>query len=217
MPNMPDEAAIPSHYPNQLGRILLLALKETVGQAGAGAVLIDAGLSAWVDNYPPDNLDKQFEAVQVSRIMTALERVFGPNSGRGFALLVGQSAFKYGLRTYGGSCGVSDLDFRLLPPRKKIGAGLNILADTLNRLAGPCVQLDEQENQFVWHLAPCPFCAGRETDSAVCLFVVGVLQASLSWLSGGKYFQINETHCAACAGAEAGATCTFVINKKPME
>jgi predicted hydrocarbon binding protein len=207
------DKTIPHYYPNQLGRILLLSLEEIIGRNGITTVLNTAQLSDFIENYPPKNLDLQFGYGHVSKIMIALEKVYGQRGGRGFARRAGYAAFKYGLREFGPSTGVSSLSFRLLPWRRKMRSGLNTLADTLNRLAGQCVRVEEQDDRFLWYTDPCPLCHERKTIGPVCQFIAGVLEEMLFWLSGSKYFIVNETQCVA----SGDPTCLVVIDKKPLE
>jgi predicted hydrocarbon binding protein len=41
---------------------------------------------------------------------------------------------------------------------------------------------------------------------------VGLLQESLYWLSGGKIFNVEETHCIA----RGDKACTIVIDRTPI-
>jgi predicted hydrocarbon binding protein len=210
---MYTDKTIPHYYPNQLGRILLLSLEEIIGRNGINTVLNNARLSNLIGDYPPGNLDLQFEHDHFSKIMIALEKVYGQQSGRGLARRVGHAAFKYGLREFGSSTDVSSLSFRLLPWHRKMRSGLNTLADILNRLAGQCVRVEEQDDRFLWYTDPCPLCYERKTDDPVCEFIAGVLQEMLYWLSGSKYFIVNEIQCVA----SGDPMCTVAINKKPLE
>jgi len=45
-----------------------------------------------------------------------------------------------------------------------------------------------------------------------CHLAVGLLQEALYWVSGGKFFNIEETQCIACGDA----TCTIMIDQNPM-
>ena len=47
-------------YPNQMGRIILLSMEEVMGRNGVHAVLKLASLLNLVDNYPPDNREREF-------------------------------------------------------------------------------------------------------------------------------------------------------------
>jgi ribosomal protein S27AE len=41
---------------------------------------------------------------------------------------------------------------------------------------------------------------------------VGFLQEAFYWVSGGKYFLVEEKNCIACGDS----TCTIVIDQAPM-
>ena len=46
------------YYPNKFALLYLQALEEVMGKNGINAILNLAGLSHYINNYPPDNLDK---------------------------------------------------------------------------------------------------------------------------------------------------------------
>jgi acetyl-CoA decarbonylase/synthase complex subunit beta len=71
----------------------------------------------------------------------------------------------------------------------------------------------EEEEHYVWKIIKCPFCWQRKADSSTCLLAVGLLQEVLYWVSGGKFYYVEETDCIA-RGAQA---CTITIDKMPMD
>ena len=46
------------YYPNKFGLIIIKSLEEVMGRNGLNAILNLAGLNNYIENYPPDNLDK---------------------------------------------------------------------------------------------------------------------------------------------------------------
>ena len=73
------------YYPNKMGRIVLLAMEEVMGRNGVNAVLNLAKLKHLVNNYPPNNFDRQFTFEEVGAIQQALDEMYGPRGGRGQA------------------------------------------------------------------------------------------------------------------------------------
>lgn len=201
------------NYPNKMGRIVLLALEEVLGRNGINAVLSQADLSPLINAYPPNNLDLLFNFQDMSKIQRALEDLYGPLGGRGVALRSGRTAFKYGLREFGPFLGITNLSFRLLPLNEKLRTGLGMFADAFNELSDQRVRLEEAPDHIYWHIERCPVCWGRHTDSPACHLAVGILQEALQWVSSGKHFLVEETHCIA----EGDPTCTIVIDKRPVE
>ena len=200
-------------YPNKMGRIILLAMEEIMGRNGVNAVLNLSKKARLINNYPPNNFDRQFAFEDVGAIQQALDEMYGPRGGRGLALRAGRACFKYGLKEFGPVLGIADLAFRLLPLNMKLKVGAEVFADTFNKYTDQRVRLTDDADQIYWHNERCPICWGRTTDIPCCHLAVGILQESLYWVSGGKNFQVQETACIA-HGDEA---CTIVIEKKPLD
>ncbi len=199
-------------YPNLMGRIILLALEEILGGNGVNAVLNLALLSDFIGNYPPHNQSPQFSFQSVSRLQSALDDMYGPRGGRGVALRAGRACFQYGLREFGPLFGLTDLTFRLLPLQAKLKMGTNAFADIFNKYSDQRVRVEDKGKRIFWHIELCPLCWERHVESPACHMAVGVLQEALYWVSGGKYFNVEETHCIA----RGDPTCTIVIDKTPM-
>ena len=200
-------------YPNKMARIILLAMEEVMGRNGVNAVLNLAQLRHRVNNFPPNNFDRQMSFSDVSALMGALDEMYGPRGGRGLALRAGRAGFKYGLKEFGPVLGIADLAFRLLPLHMKLKVGADVFAETFNKFSDQVVRLGEQEDRFTWDIVRCPVCWGRQSETPCCFLAVGILQEALYWVSGGKNFEVYETACVA-AGADA---CMIVIEKKPLD
>ena len=201
------------YYPNKMGRIILQSMEEVIGHIGVNAVLNLANLNYRLNNYPPNDLEKGFNFLELSKIQEALESLYGPRGGRGLALRTGRVCFKYGLREFGPLIGATDIAFRLMPSDPKLRAGADIFAEAFNKYSDQRVRVEEQDDRFLWHIERCPICWKRQTDGPVCHLAVGILQESLYWASGGKVYNVEEIACVAM-GAPA---CTILIEKKPLD
>lgn len=201
------------YYPNKIGRIILLAMEEIMGRNGVNAVLNLAKMRHLINNYPPNNFDKQFNFNEVAAIQQALEDMYGPRGGRGLALRAGRACFKYGLKEFGPVLGIADLAFRLLPLNMKLKVGAEVFADTFNKYSDQRVRLGEEDDRILWHNELCPICWGRKTDTPCCHLAVGIIQEALYWVSGGKNFSVQQIACTACGDG----ICTIAIDKKPLD
>ena len=99
------------YYPNKFAHITLKALEDVMGKNGLNAILNLANLSFLIDNYPPDNLERQFDFADYSSIWGALEDLYGPRGGRGLALRAGRATFDDALKNFGAMAGVGDMAF----------------------------------------------------------------------------------------------------------
>jgi predicted hydrocarbon binding protein len=201
------------YYPNKFGLITIKALEEVMGKNGLNAILNLAGLNEYIDNYPPDNLEKQFDFADLSSINIALEEMYGPRGGRGLALRAGRATFADALRNFGALAGAGDLAFKVLPLQAKMRIGIPAMAKIFSQVSDQHSTVEERENEFVYTIHKCPVCWGRSgVDKPACFIAVGLLQEGLKWVSGGNEFRVNESRCIAL-GDEA---CEFIIQKEPI-
>ncbi|MGA2504159.1 MAG: 4-vinyl reductase [Anaerolineales bacterium] len=198
---------------NKFARIALQAYEEVMGKNGLNAILNLASLSNLIDNYPPDNLERQFDFADYTAIHIGLEELYGPRGGRGLALRAGRSIFSDVLKDYGALAGVSDLAFKVLPLQTKIRIGLPAAARIFSQVSDQLTSVDETDDAFIWTIHRCPTCWSRKgADKPVCYITTGLLQAMLTWVSGGSEFRVNESKCCAVSDA----VCEFVIQKEPL-
>jgi hypothetical protein len=200
------------YYPNKIARIYLLAMEEIMGKNGLNAVLNMAKLSNLIDNYPPDNLDKQFDFTEYSALNAALEEMYGPRGGRGLALRAGRASFARGLQSLGAMAGAGDLAFKVLPLGTKLKMGLPAMAGIFTHVSDQISRVEEKDDHFVYTIERCPVCWGRKTEKSVCYAAVGLLQEGLHWVSSGKEFRVDEIACHAVGDQ----SCAFTVYKEPI-
>lgn len=198
---------------NKFARIALQAYEEVMGKNGLNAILNLAGLGNLIDNYPPDNLERKFDFADYTAIHIGLEDLYGPRGGRGLALRAGKSTFSDVLKDYGALAGVSDLAFKVLPLQTKLRIGLPAAARIFSQSSDQLTSVDETDDAFIWTIHRCPTCWSRKgADKPVCYITTGLLQAMLTWVSGGMEFRVNESKCCAVGDT----VCEFVIQKEPL-
>lgn len=200
------------YYPNKIARIYLQAMEDVMGKNGLNAILNMASLQHLVDNYPPDNLEKQFDFADYSALNGALEEMYGPRGGRGLALRAGRASFAQGLRNFGALAGVGDLAFKVLPLPAKLKIGVPAMGKIFSQVSDQKSTVEENETEYIYTMKPCPVCHGRTSDKPMCHAGIGLLQEGLKWVSGGHEFRVNESKCIGC-GDEA---CVIIIQKEPI-
>lgn len=201
------------YYGNKMARIYLQALEDVLGKNGVNALLNLAKLKHLINNYPPNNFEREFPFEDFAALNQALDDVYGPRGGRGLGTRGGRATFKYVLKEYGAMLGISDLAMRLMPLGMKLRLGLGVMAETFNRSSDQVVRLEEDNEHFYYHIVRCPVCWGRKSTSPICYVALGLLQESLAWVTGGKSMSVVETTCIA----KGDPTCCFVIDKKPLD
>jgi len=201
------------YYANKFALNMLEALEEFIGKNGLNAILNLANLPELIDNYPPDNLSKEFDFADVSAINQAIEEMYGLRGGRGLALRSGRATFDNALRNFGALAGAGDSAFIELPLRAKLRIGIPAMARIFTHVSDQHSTVDEVDEYFIFTIHRCPICWGRsELDKPVCFNAVGLLEEALKWISSGSEFRVNESKCVA-VGDEV---CEFVIPKTPI-
>ena len=200
------------YYPNKVARIYLKAMEEVMGKNGLNAILNMAGLNNLVDNYPPDNLHREFDFADYSALSGALEEMYGPRGGRGLALRAGRASFAQGLRGFGALAGAGDLAFKVLPLSTKLKIGIPAMARLFSQVSDQKSWVEETPNEYIYYMAPCPVCWGRKSTKPMCHAGTGLLQEGLRWVSGGHEFRVQESKCVGC-GDDA---CALHVQKEPI-
>ena len=200
------------YWPNKMVRIYLTVLEDIMGKNGLNSVLHSADLDRLIDNYPPDNLKREFDFAEFAALNQGLDNTYGPRGGRVFALRGGKASVKAGLDAFGAAVGVSGLALKILPLGAKLRIGLPAMAKIFSTFSDQLSIAKEHDDRFVYTIKECPVCYGRHSDNAICHGAVGLLQGGVHWVSGGKDFTVVETECKA----KGDQDCVFQIFKEPL-
>jgi len=138
------------HYPNKFGRIIIDALEEVMGKNGLHAVLRLAKLEKYINERPPNNLEKQFSFGDLTALQIALEEMYGPRGGRGLAIRAGRATFENGLKGVGALVGIGDLAFRVLPLNSKLKIGLPALARIFSQFSDQISNVSDEGDHFIY-------------------------------------------------------------------
>jgi predicted hydrocarbon binding protein len=202
-----------NYYANKFTRIALLSYEEMIGKNGLNAILNLAGLKNLIGNYPPDDLERQFDFADFAAIHIGLEEMVGARGGRGFAIRAGRAIFNEALRNFGALAGVADQSFKDLPLQARCRIGLPVTARIFSELTDQQSTVNETDTTFLWTIHRCPICWSRKgVEKPVCSLFTGVLEALLAWVSDGLEFQVSESRCCAMGDT----VCEFIIQKEPI-
>ena len=200
------------YYPNKIARIYLEVLEDIMGKNGLNSVLNKADLTRLIDNYPPDDLRKEFDFAEFSALNQALDDTYGPRGGRVFALRGGKASVKAGLEAFGASVGIAGLAMKMLPVAAKLNVGLSGMARIFTTFSDQHSTVEAKGDRYAYTILKCPVCWGRHADRAICHGAVGLLQGGLHWVSGGKDFRVVQTRCHAMGHED----CRFDVFKEPL-
>ena len=198
------------YYPNRIARIYLEAMEEVMGRNGLNALLNLKGLRQYIQDLPPNNLDRQFDFADFSNLNQGVFEVYGPRGGRGLSLRGGRATFNRGLKGFGAMAGVSDFAFKVLPERTKVKIGLPAMARVFSQFSDQVSYVKANGDHHLYYIDRCPVCWGRKSDRPICFVATGLLQASLKWVSSGKDYSVEEIECIATGDP----ACVFKVQKR---
>lgn len=201
------------YYPNKIALATFNALIDVMGKNGLSAILNYAHLREYINQYPPDNLERVFDFADFSAIQYAMVEMYGEKGGLTFLKRAGRSAFNTCLCKQGALAGVSNEVFRSLPLQTKLRIGLPAVARVLSQISDQTATVEDDSNYFKYIVQQCPECWGqRGKQKPTCSFGAGLLEEGLNYLSGGSEFQVIESRCVAMGDD----TCEYTIDKIPI-
>jgi len=200
-------------FPNRISRIILLSMRDVIGENGMSAVLNTGRLAHWIDVDPPVDFDAGLTFVEVGDLFEALEGIYGVQGGLKLARQAGHESFKYWIKGFGSAIGLADFVLRFFPLSLRARIGIEVLAEIFNRYTGFLVGLGEGRERYFFTIESGGFCWGRQTDAPACSYVVGLIEEVLFWISRGQRFNVEEISCIACGDP----LCTFSVDKQVLE
>ena len=178
-----------------------------MGKSGIDALLRSAGLDQRIDNYPPNNLNREWDFAEFSAVDAALDDMVGPRGGRAISLRAGQTAFNEVLQGFPAFAEMADLAFRMLPHRTKMKVGLKAMAEVFTEFSDQPSHVEEAEGCYLYVIERCPVCWGRKTDKPICHAAAGLIKEGITWISGSPTCRVREIECIA----QGGTTCSFEV------
>lgn len=200
-------------YPNRWPRIILETTEDIVGKNAVNALLNMAGLNQYINNYPADNMKKEFPFEDVGKLQQAYWDMYGPRGARAFAIRAGTKTLNDGIERFGKVALAARAAMKIGSVERRMSIGLEFFAKFFNAVSDQKVSVEEDDGHWYWKIQVCPMCTGRTTETPVCHLAVGVLNGAFqNFVNKSVRYRITPTHCQAM-GHEEGI---IVIDKEPM-
>jgi predicted hydrocarbon binding protein len=202
---------MPEHrpMPNAALRVLLEAIEEVMGVNGTKAVLNAGGLSRYIDNFPPKDLNMNANFEEYGAVQQAVEDFYGPRGARAMLLRIGRSTFQFGLKEQPAILGLAGVALKALPEKTRMKLILDRMANAaIERVNQPTI-VREEDDAFYFIVQECP-CRWRPPHSKpACYVTVGVLMEAMAWITG-KLHRVEEVACIS----NGASGCVYRIEKK---
>jgi hypothetical protein len=175
-------------YPAEIATIMVEGAKEILGPGMFQAIVSEECLSSLID------ANKQCSGIPghvFDVFQNELYNKLGLAGGQGIALRIGRASFRYGLKHFGESTGLSSVEFRLMPTSRRICAGLGQMANLINGQGARVVEIEQQPGKWIWRQVVQRNVETQAPSQPACYLMVGFLQGFLGWASGGRFYPLT--------------------------
>ena len=198
--------------PNAALRVLLDAIEEVMGANGTKAVLNAGGLSQYINNFPPKDLEMGANFAQYGSVQQAVEEFYGPRGARAMLLRIGRATFQFGLKDQPAILGLAGVALKALPEKTRMKLILDRMAKAGMERVNQPTTLVEEDDAFYYIAEECP-CRWRPPHDKPCCYVtVGVLMEAMAWITG-KLHKVEEVACIS----NGASSCVYRISKEATE
>jgi len=146
-------------------------------------------------------------------IRQRITAIHGVTGASGILWRVGRAFFREYLLLLDEDSEILRPDQRFLPFRRKVESGLAILAETFSGMESQQIHATNDDEILYWRIESCLDCSGRNGDSGICSFYLGLVQEYLSWTGGGKAYLVDEVECIS----RGAAACILRVDPRPVE
>ena len=186
---------------NRAFRVILLAVEDVVGKNGTAAILRQANLAQYIDNYPPSNMERGGHPLRyMSQINRALFDIYGRRGARAILQRSGKSRALDAITENGVIANATKLAAKLLSRRRKVRLVLDTAAREYSEQLGTTVKIEDDGEFFYWEDPRCGNCVDWRSEQPVCFTTVGFIHGLVAWILDSDELKVEEIECRA-AGA----------------
>jgi predicted hydrocarbon binding protein len=195
---------------NMTFRVVLLGIREIIGENGLNTVLNYAKLAKYRDNLPPnDHEKKQCLVSEVAAVDRGVADIFGDNGAAAILFQVGKMQAKWGLEENPDTIAAARKilsgmgEFDTAKTALELAAGV-VAAETDSKA---WVQADGQD--LLYHIDENTHSFGLKSKTPICHVTSGFVTGILAWATGEEGWIAREEACMAMGAPH----CTHRVRK----
>ncbi len=178
--------------------VILVGVEDVVGKNGMAALLRQAKLPQYINNYPPSNMEYGgHQIVYASRINYALFDIYGSRGARAILQRAGRSRWKSALEENGPLATATKVALRFLPRRRQVKFALDIAAKAYSEQLNTTIRVGEDDECFFWEDVSCGHCMEWSSQSPVCHTTTGFVHGLVAWATESEDHKVEEVACRA--------------------
>lgn len=178
--------------------VILAGVEDVVGKNGMAALLRQAKLPQYINNYPPSNTAYGgHHVVYMSQINRALFDIYGMRGARAILQRVGRSRWKSAVEENGPLAGATKVAMRFLPRRRQVRLALDIAGKAYSEQLNTTIRVGEDGECFFWEDAACGNCLDWSSQAPVCYTTTGFVHGLVAWATESEDHKVEEVACRA--------------------
>lgn len=186
---------------NVVMRANLETIQTIVGSNGLKSILNYAGLQKYVDNFPPDNDEREIAVEELLSIDRSLLELFGGKGARGLQLRAGREFARIAIGKRPAIEKAVRLAARFLPETMKMRLVLEKWGEEIEKrepsqVYKPRIELQEEKDYFIYIDKDQYAREGLTSQTPACNGYVGILEYLMEWITGHNH-DVEEINCRA--------------------
>lgn len=193
-------------------REILLAIQDVVGKHGMEAILRQAKLPQYINNYPPRDMERGgHELRYLTQINRALFDVFGALGARAIMSRVGRVRATSVIEEYALLASATKQAAKGVQRQMRVKSTLITAAEDYGENLGTSVKIVEEGDVFYWEDLRCGNCIDWQSEEPVCFIAGGFIYGLVAWILEKEDFKVEEITCRA----KGDSTCKHRVTLNP--
>ena len=177
-------------------RTMMEGVEEIVGKNGLKTILNVAGLSQYIDNLPPANLEKGTAKISdCSKYENAIREIFGDKGAKAILFSVGAAQAIAGIEENKELAEATLKAFEGMDNVERIRIVLSTAAAGVSEQIGSEIVVTEDGDDFLYEDKLCNHCFGIKTTESICHTASGFVYALVRWATRKGNYDVTQIKC----------------------
>lgn len=195
---------------NMTFRVVLLGIREIIGENGLKTVLNRAGLEKFNEALPPNDQDKNLcRASEVTLVDKNVVDIFGNNGASAVLFQVGRMQAKWGLSENPDTAAAAKAAFNELSEFDTAKTAVEMTAAVLSAESDCKAWAEVDGEDLLYHIDEATHCFNFTSKKPVCFTTSGFITGIVSWATGNDMWLAREENCMSIGAPH----CTHRLRK----
>ena len=182
---------------NTAFRTMLLGVREIVGENGLKTILNRSGLTAYLKELPPNNMElSEVKISDCAKYENAIRDIYGDKGARAILFNVGTAQALAGIEENKELAEATLKAFEGMEHTERIRIVLTTAATGVSEQIGTEIIVSEDGDAFLYEDKVCNHCFGMSVDGPICHMARGFVYALVRWATQSDDYEAVQTKCA---------------------